>query len=117
VIQLLEGDRQRAEASTPVKVADAAKHVSGKVDLEVMALSKGSVREVSLKDGSVVKKGEVVLGDDTGEITFIAWDAASKIVGEIRVGEKLRVRGAVVQVSKMGVETLELRDSTKIERL
>ena len=62
-----------------VKVAEVAKHVvTGSVDLEVMALSKGSVREVNLKDGSTAKKGEVVLGDDTGEITAVAWDEASK---------------------------------------
>jgi ssDNA-binding replication factor A large subunit len=101
-----------------VKVAEVAKHQAvGSVDLEVMALSKGSVREVNLKDGSTSKKGEVVLGDDTGEITAIAWDETSKIVGEIQVGEKLLVQGATVQVSKMGVETLELGRLSKVERL
>ena len=60
-----------------------------------MALSKGSVREVNLKDGSTAKKGEVVLGDDTGEITAVAWDEASNVIGEIQAGEKLRVHGAV----------------------
>jgi DNA/RNA endonuclease YhcR with UshA esterase domain len=82
-----------------------------------MALSKGSVREVSLKDGTTTKKGEVVLGDDTGEITAVAWDEASKVIGDIKVGEKMRVHGAVIQVSKMGVETLELNRSSKVERL
>ncbi len=95
-----------------------AKHVvSGNVDLEVMALSKGSVREVNLKDGSTAKKGEVVLGDDTGEITAVAWDEASNVIGGIQAGEKLRVHGAVIQVSKMGAETLELSRSSKVERV
>ena len=71
------------------------KHAAtGSVDLEVMALSKGSVREVNLKDGSTAKKAEVVLGDDTGEITAVAWDEASKMIGEIQAGEKLLVHGA-----------------------
>lgn len=101
-----------------VKVAEVAKHVTtGSVSLEVMALSKGSVREVSLKDRSTAKKGEVVLGDDTGEITAVAWDEASKMIGDIQAGETLRVHGATVQVSKMGVETLELNRSSKLERL
>ena len=78
-----------------IKVADVTKHkATGKVSLNVMALSKGTVREVSLKDGSTAKKGEVVLGDDTGEITAVAWD----------------------EVSKMGVETLELNRLSKVER-
>jgi hypothetical protein len=101
-----------------VKVAEVTKHtVTGSVSLEVMALSNGTVREVSLKDRSTAKKGEVVLGDDTGEITAVSWDEASSIVEDIRAGETLRVYGATVQISKMGRETLELTLSSKLERL
>ena len=123
VIQPLgDGDQRKGPEVAPVsrlvKVAEVAKHATtGSVDLDVMALSKGSVREVNLKDGSTAKKGEVVLGDDTGEITAVAWDEASKVIGEIQVGEKLLVHGAAVQVSKMGVETLELSLSSRVERL
>jgi len=123
VIQMLGG--QGEPRSDPalrmaqfVKVSEVAKHAAtGSVSLEVMALSNGSVREVSLKDRSTAKKGEVVLGDDTGEITAISWDEASKMIGDIKAGETLRVHGAAVQVSKMGVETLELGLSSKLERL
>lgn len=120
VIQIGVGGNEARipEVISLVKVAEVSKHAGeGKLSLEVMALSKGVVREVSLRDGSKVKKGEVVLGDDTGEITTVAWDGASKMIEEIKVGEKFRVVGAAVQVSKMGVETLELRDSTKIEKI
>jgi ssDNA-binding replication factor A large subunit len=125
VIQILggEGDHGNHPEVRPVpklvKVSEIAKHAAaaGGVSLEVMALSNGSVREVSLKDRSVVRKGEVVLGDDTGEITAVSWDEASKMIGDIKVGETLRVHGVTVQVSKMGVETLELSLSSKIERL
>ncbi len=124
VIQLLgeNGDQGKApeleRVPHLVKVAEVAKHaVTGSVTLEVMALSKGSVREVSLKDGSTAKKGEVVLGDDTGEITVVAWDEASRMIEAIQVGEKLRVRDATIQVSKMGVETLELSRTSKVQLL
>jgi len=122
IVQLRDvGEKRTVLEAEPaprlVKVAEVAKHVAtGKVDLEVMALAKGTVREVNLKDGSTAKKGEVVLGDDTGEITAVAWDEASKIIGEIQVGEKLRVRGAAIQLSKMGAETLELSLSSSVER-
>jgi replication factor A1 len=123
VIQLLGGNGQEnavveRERDLPlIKVADVTKHTAtGKVSLDVMALSKGTVREVSLKDGSSAKKGEVVFGDDTGEITAVAWDEVSKVIGEIEAGEKVHVHGAVIQVSKMGVETLELNRSSKVER-
>jgi ssDNA-binding replication factor A large subunit len=125
VIQLLGRDGNdegnnlgTRQAPRLVKVAEVAKHVgAGSVSLEVMALSNGSVREVSLKDRSTAKKGEVVLGDDTGEITAVSWDEASKMIEGIKAGETLRVHGATVQVSKMGVETLELGLSSKLERL
>jgi hypothetical protein len=124
VIQMLgdHGDRGKslgvATAPRLVKVVEVVENAaSGNVTLEVMALSKGSVREVSLKDGLMAKKGEVVLGDDTGEITAVAWDEASKTIGEIQVGEKIRVHDAIVQVSKVGVRTLELGNSSKVERL
>lgn len=124
VIQMLGGQGERRNDSEAlrvvqfVKVSEVAKHAAtGSVSLEVMALSNGSVREVSLKDRSTAKKGEVVLGDDTGEITAISWDDASKMIGDIKAGETLRVHGAAVQVSKMGVETLELSLSSKLERL
>jgi ssDNA-binding replication factor A large subunit len=110
--------RQVPQVPQLVKVAEVTKHaVTGSVSLEVMALSNGSVREVSLKDRSTAKKGEVVLGDDTGEITAVSWDEASSIVEDIRAGETLRVYGATVQISKMGRETLELTLSSKLERL
>ncbi len=115
VIHTIEGATEQKPRL--VKIAEVEKHPSGSVDLEVMALSKGSVREVNLKDGSLAKKGEVVFGDDTGEITAVAWDETSKIIADIKAGEKLRVHGASVQLSKMGAETLELGRSTKIERL
>jgi ssDNA-binding replication factor A large subunit len=123
VIWMLGGDNQAKDSEMVyvphlVKVVDVAKHAAtGSVDLEVMALSKGNVRDVNLKDGSTARKGEVVLGDDTGEITAVAWDEASNVIGGIQAGEKLRVHGAIIQVSKMGAETLELSRSSKIERV
>lgn len=110
--------RAREQAPRLVKVTEVIKHLAtGNVNLEVMALSKGSVREASLKDGSTGKKGEVVLGDDTGEITTVAWDEASKMIEGINSGEKLRVHNATIRVSKMGVGTLELKNSSKVERI
>lgn len=120
VVQVLasgaEPEKQDA-APVLVKVSEVGGHArAGRVDLDVMVLSKGSIREVSLKDGSKTKKAEVVFGDDTGEITAVAWGDASAMIGELKAGERLQVRNAGVQKSKMGVETLELSSSSKLER-
>jgi len=113
-VQVLEGESPGGDRRL-VKIAEAKK-LTGLLNLEVMALSKGSVRDVNLKDGSVVKKGEVVIGDDTGEITLVGWRGASEAIGEIKAGERLRMRGVNVQMSKMGVETLELGGASRIEK-
>jgi ssDNA-binding replication factor A large subunit len=114
-----EEGAKHEQPGVKVKVNDITEKriTADTVDLEVMALSNGSVREVSLKDGSTMKKGEVVLGDDTGEITVVAWKDASSVIGEIQVGEKLSISGARIQTSKMGVETLELGGFSKVERV
>ena len=115
VIRVLEEKRSEPPRQT-VKITDA-KRLTGQIDLEVLALSKGSVREVNLKDGSVVSKGEVVVGDDTGEITLVGWRGLSEVIGRVQAGEKLKVSGATVRMSKMGVETLELGNSSSVERV
>jgi ssDNA-binding replication factor A large subunit len=119
VIQLIGQSAPARHEPRFIKVKEIPKRgsVGGGVDLEVMALSKGGVREVNTKDGSTAKKGEVLLGDDTGEITAIAWDENSKVIGGIEAGERLRVYGLVVQVSKMGTETLEFGESSRLERM
>jgi len=118
-IQLIGDTGKTLKTEAPVvKVGEIVSHTAtGGVSLEVMALSNGSAREVSLKDRSTARKGEVVLGDDTGEITAVSWNEASKMIEGIKVGETLRVIGATVQVSKMGVATIELNSSSKLERL
>jgi hypothetical protein len=98
IIKVLDGAHAEPTQRL-VKVADAKKSI-GRLDLEVMALSKGSLREVNLRDGSVVKKAEVVISDGTGEITLVAWKDLSEVVGGINAGERLRVRDVIIQKSR-----------------
>jgi len=85
--------------------------------LEVIALSHGSVDDVRLRDGSTVKKGELVVGDDTGEIKLVAWrDLAGRVSG-IQPGERLRIVGVVPKASKMGGWVLQVASLTVLERL
>jgi len=93
------------------------KNASGRVNLEVMVLSKGVADDVNLKDGSKVKKAELIIGDDTGEITIIGWRVAAEGLSGIEIGQKVRVLGASRRVSRMGVETLEVEETSKIERV
>ncbi len=93
------------------------KNSSGPVSLEVMVLSKGTVDDVSLKDGTKAKRAELVIGDDTGEITIIGWRSAAEGLSATDVGQKVRILGATRKVSRMGVDTLQLEDTSKIEKI
>jgi ssDNA-binding replication factor A large subunit len=84
---------------------------------EVIALSHGSVDDVHLRDGTIVKKGELVVGDDTGEIKLVAWRDLSGRLQGIQPGERLRLVGVVPKSTKMGGWVLQLSNLSVIERL
>jgi len=87
-----------------------------KYDIEAMVLSPPILREIQLGDGKSVQKGEVVLGDDTGEITVIGWRDQAEMVGGTEVGEKVRIVNAVLRPSRMSAPTLELEGASRIEK-
>ena len=101
--------------SLGVKI-EALKTCAWPVMVESIALSRGAVQEVHLKDGSVVKKGEITIGDDTAEVKLVAWRELAGKVMSIEPGERVRVVGAKPQISKMGILTLQMSDFAKIER-
>ena len=67
--------------------------------------------------GGGVKKAELIIGDDTGEITLVGWRNLADRLVKIEVGEKLKVLDVVRQVSKMGMMTLEFGNDSKIEKV
>jgi replication factor A1 len=93
------------------------KEEDAQIMVEVIALSHGSVDEVQLRDGTTVKKGELVVGDDTGEIKLVAWRDLSGRVSGIQPGERLRLVGVVPKLMKMGGWVLQLSSFSVIERL
>jgi replication factor A1 len=93
------------------------KEEEAQIMVEVIALSHGSVDEVRLKDGSTVKKGELLVGDDTGEMKLVAWRDLSARVSGIQPGERLRLVGVVSKSTRMGAWVLQLSNYSVIERL
>lgn len=94
-----------------VKIEDA------QIMAEVIALSHGSVDDVRLRDGTTAKKGELVVGDDTGEIKVVAWRDLSGRVSGIQPGERLRLVGVAAKPTKMGGWLLQVSNFSVIERL
>ncbi|MDA4124827.1 MAG: hypothetical protein OK438_05185 [Thaumarchaeota archaeon] len=94
-----------------------AKDEASQVMVEVIALSHGTVEEVSLKDGSVVKKGELTIGDDTGEMKLVAWRDLSERMAGIQPGQRLRVVGVSPKSTKLGAWVLQVSNLSVIEKL
>ncbi|MDV3293353.1 MAG: hypothetical protein LYZ70_03690 [Nitrososphaerales archaeon] len=115
-LSMANGDAIPSLPDLSVKVKDA-KNESSQIVVEVIALSSGAIDDVNLKDGSVVKKGELVVGDDTGEVKLVGWREDSAKIFGIQPGERLRIVGVIPKQMKMGAWTLQLSNLTMIERL
>lgn len=112
---LEDGSYPRLE-ELATKLQDA-KEEDAQMMVEVIALSHGSVDDVRLRDGTTAKKGELVVGDDTGEVKVVAWREVSSRVSGIQPGERLRLVGVVPKSTKMGGWVLELSNLGVVERL
>jgi len=103
-------------AELATKLRDAKSDAS-QIVVEVIALSHGNVEDVHLKDGTVAKKGELVVGDDTAEMKVVGWrELSDKLLG-IQPGERLRISWVSPKSMKMGGWVLELNALTSIERI
>lgn len=102
--------------SLATKVKEA-RDESAMVMLETIALSQGISEEVSMKDGTMVRKGELVVGDDTGEVKLVAWRDLSERVSGIQPGERLRLVGVTPKSTKMGSTVLQMSAISSIERI
>ena len=94
-----------------------AREEDAQIMTEVIALSHGSMDDVHLRDGTTVKKGELLVGDDSGEMKLVAWRDLSGRVSGIQPGERLRLTGVACKSTKMGAWVLQLTNFSVIERL
>lgn len=94
-----------------------AKEEDAQIMVEVIALSYGSVDEVHLRDETTAKRGEVMVGDDTGETKLVAWRDLSERLSGIQPGERLRLAGVAVKSTKTSGWLLQLSDFSVIEKL
>ncbi len=93
------------------------KGTSDQLFLKVIALSKPMLQDVATKDGSTVRRAELIVGDETGEIKLNAWrELADKII-TISPGERLLLRGVSSQVGRDGAQHLTVKAYTDVERV
>lgn len=115
-LRIIEGGSFPGLGELATKLQEA-KEENSHIMVEVIALSHSTVDDVRVRDGTTAKKGELVVGDDTGEMKLVAWRDISGRVSGIQPGERLRLVGVVPKSTKLGGWVLELSSSSVIERL
>ena len=115
-IQMIDGGSFPGLDELATKIKEA-KEEDAQIMVEVIALSHGGVEDVRLKDGAIVKKGELVVGDDTGDVTLVAWRDVSGRLSGIQPGQRLRLIGVAPKSTKVGGWVLELSGLSVVERL
>jgi len=88
-----------------------------KVFLEVIALSKTRLEEFTAKDGSLFRKAELIVGDDTGECKIIGWRDLSELLININPGDRILLKGVSVREGKDKSLFLQLISYSSLEKL
>lgn len=83
---------------------------------DVIALSSTSVTDVTTKDGEIVERAEVLVGDETGEIRVTAWREDIKLIEGIQPGQRLRLKGLQVGRRGDGVPSLTTKAYSTVVR-
>ena len=99
-----------------VKVKDV-KGGSNHLFLKVIALTKPLTQDIYTKEGASVKKTELIVGDETGEIKLNAWRDLHEKLLNISPGERLLLRGVASQVGRDGAPYLTIRAYSDIEKI
>ncbi|MGQ9468584.1 MAG: hypothetical protein ACUVTD_01965 [Nitrososphaerales archaeon] len=102
--------------SLSLKIKDTS-NLDHPVFLEAIALSHASIKDVTTKDGSIIKKAEIMVGDETGERKVVAWRDLAKLLEGISPGEKLRINAIIPQISRLNEPVFIIRPYSSIERI
>lgn len=114
---LFEDDFSIPNSKSFFKKVSHLKDEKEPIVLEAIVLSKPNLREIVTKEGESVTRGDVIVGDYTGEVRLVAWRELVRLIEDLNPGEKIVVRGAVVKQGIDGSTFLQLRSYSSIEKL
>jgi len=67
--------------------------------LKAVAISQSISREVQLKNGEKIKFSEILIGDETDEISLVAWRDYAQLIENILPGERLIINGVMLKTT------------------
>jgi len=85
--------------------------------VESIVLQQPNSTQVNTKNGELVSVTDTLIGDDTGEIRLVGWRDNSLDLENLKVGDRIRVMGAVLNTGREGKLELTLRKDSSISNL
>jgi Predicted DNA-binding protein containing a Zn-ribbon domain len=85
--------------------------------VESIVLQQPNSTQVNTKNGELVSVTDTLIGDDTGEIRLVGWRDSSNVLEKLKVGDRIRVMGAVLNTGREGKLELTLRKDSDISNL
>lgn len=115
-IEILDEIEEEPLNKFRVKIIDLKENM-GPVIVEAIALSKSRVQEIKTKSGEIIKRGTLLVGDDTGEAKIYAWRENTKFLEGIMPGERILFFGVIPKKTPYEEEIiLEVKEFTQIKR-
>jgi ssDNA-binding replication factor A large subunit len=85
--------------------------------IESIILQQPNTTQVNTKNGELVSVTDTLIGDDTGEIRLVGWRDSSPQLEKLKVGDRIRIIGAMLNTGREGKLELTLRKDSSINIL
>jgi hypothetical protein len=85
--------------------------------VESIVLQQPNSAQVNTKNGELISVTDTLIGDDTGEIRLVGWRDSSNDLEKLKVGDRIRVMGAVLNTGREGKLEMTLRKDSSISNL
>ena len=85
--------------------------------VESVVLQQPNTAQVNTKTGELVSVTDTLIGDDTGEIRLVGWRDSSDELEKVKVGDRIRIIGALLNTGREGKLELTLRKDSLISNL
>ena len=85
--------------------------------LEAIVLQQPNASDVNTRTGNLVSVADTLIGDDTGEIRLVGWRENSNQIANLKVGERIRLIGAILTAGRDGRSEITMRKDTMLTKL
>lgn len=85
--------------------------------IESIVLQQPNATQVNTKNGELVSVTDTLIGDDTGEIRLVGWRDSSTELDSLKVGDRIRILGAILNSGREGKLELTLRKDSSINTI